>query len=185
MQNCPSNFHSFSFQSSNFQFCQFSSLTFNFCQWRILLNPSYGLPLMSLKRQHFSFFFFSKLKEKKKKMYKKKKKRKEKENICSEIKTEESLHTKIPNLENLDTIIEGLASLFVVPETNFPHEMLAMIASFIDKSCQFEALELLATLCFFMFCHDLLNSTKLLVSPGDPSSSQISSSAKYCGRFFG
>ena len=78
MQNCPSNFHSFSFQSSNFQFCQFSSLTFNFCQWRILLNPSYGLPLMSLKRHHFSFFFFSKLKEKKKKMYKKKKKKKRK-----------------------------------------------------------------------------------------------------------
>ena len=102
-----------------------------------------------------------------------------------EIKTEESLHTKIPNLEKLDTIEEGLASLFVVPETNFPHEMLALIASFIDKSCQFEALELLATLCFFMFCHDLLNSTKLLVSPGDPSSSQIRSSAKYCGRFFG
>ena len=99
MQNCPSNFHSFSFQSSNFQFCQFSSLTFNFCQWRILLNPSYGLPLMSLKRHRFSFFFFSKLKEKKKKMYKKRKKRKEKENICSEIKTEESLHTQIPNLE--------------------------------------------------------------------------------------
>ena len=94
-----------------------------------------------------------------------------------EIKTEESLHIKIPNLENLGTIEEGLASLFVVPETNFPHEMLALIASFIDKSCRSEALELLATLCFFMFCHDLLNSTKLLVWLGDPSSLRIRSCA--------
>ena len=68
MQNWPSNFHFFSFQSSNFQFCQFSFLTFNFCQCRILLNPSYGLLLMSLKRHHFPFFIFFiilKLKEKK------------------------------------------------------------------------------------------------------------------------
>ena len=53
MQKWPSKFHSFSFQSSNFQYCQFSPLTFNFCQCRIPLNPSYGLPLISLKRLRF------------------------------------------------------------------------------------------------------------------------------------
>ena len=38
MQNWPSNFHLFSFQSFNFQFCQFSPLTFNFCQFKTPLT---------------------------------------------------------------------------------------------------------------------------------------------------
>ena len=58
MQNWPSKFYCFSFQSFNFQFCQFNPLTFNFCQCRISLNPNYGLRLMSFKRRRFPFLFF-------------------------------------------------------------------------------------------------------------------------------
>ena len=58
MKNWPSNFQSFSFQSSNFQFCHFSPLTFNYCQFSILLDLSYLLPLSEPKRRHFDFFFF-------------------------------------------------------------------------------------------------------------------------------
>ena len=41
MQNYPSNFHIFSFQSSNFLFCQFNPLTFIFCQFRTPLQICY------------------------------------------------------------------------------------------------------------------------------------------------
>ena len=41
MQNYPSNFHIFSFQSSNFQFCQFNPLTFIFCQFKTPLQIYY------------------------------------------------------------------------------------------------------------------------------------------------
>ena len=77
MQNWPSNFHIFSFQSSNFQFCQFSPLTFNFCQFKA---PLLLLLLLSLNPLNdvvlhvcFIFYFFnSELKEKSGKKRKKK-----------------------------------------------------------------------------------------------------------------
>ena len=59
-----------------FTFFHFSPLTLNICQCKIPLNPSYGLPLMSLKRHHFPFlflFFFFKISELKEKNCSKKK----------------------------------------------------------------------------------------------------------------
>ena len=77
IQNWPSNFQSFSFQSSNFQFCHFSPLTFSCCQFSTLLNFSYILLLIEPKRRHFGslFFFYNKFQNlKKKKLILKKKK---------------------------------------------------------------------------------------------------------------
>ena len=62
---------------------------------------------------------------------------------------------------------------FVAPETSFPREMLALIASLSER---FGLLEK-PFLGFFLACHDLLNSTKLLVPPGVSSSSRIKSRA--------
>ena len=95
MQNWPSNFQYFSFQSSNFQFCHFSPLTYNCCQFGTLLNSSYVLPLIESKRRHFGYIFFifyNKFQNlKKKKLILKKKK----------IKTEESFHTQITHWKSL------------------------------------------------------------------------------------
>lgn len=97
----------------------------------------------------------------------------------------------------------GLMSLLApAPETNLPLDILAPMASFSDKPCV--GVSLPVEMLFrdlLRFCHDLLNSTKLLVPPGDPSSSLIKSSAnsvrfslsgigwpkseKYNGRFVG
>ena len=65
----------------------------------------------------------------------------------------------------------------VAPETNFPLEMLALIDSFRDNGEE-DAVTLKPLIfVFFIVCHDLLNSIKLFVPPGDPSSSRIRSNA--------
>ena len=74
IQNWPSNFHLFSFQSSNFQFCQFSPLTFNFCQFKALLQTCYCCQNDTV----LNFFFNSELKEKSGKKEKRKEKKKRK-----------------------------------------------------------------------------------------------------------
>ena len=45
MQNSPSKFHYFSFQSSKFAFCHFSLLSFEFSQFNLLLSQDPYLPL--------------------------------------------------------------------------------------------------------------------------------------------
>ena len=80
MQNWPSNFQFFSFQSSNFQFCHFSLLTFNCCQFGISLNSNYVLLLIELKLRHFCFF--KKIKNKFQNLKKIKKKKKRRKHLC-------------------------------------------------------------------------------------------------------
>jgi len=74
-----------------------------------------------------------------------------------------------------ETAAVELLPLLLAPDTSFPLEMLALMASFRDGLG-------LGSFCawpeFFSFsCHDLLKSTKLLVPPGCSSSSRIRSSA--------
>lgn len=45
MQNSPSKFHHFSFQSSKFAFCHFSPLSFELSQFSLLLTHHPYLPL--------------------------------------------------------------------------------------------------------------------------------------------
>ena len=73
MQNWPSNFYSFPFQSFNFQFWQFSPLTFNFFQ-SVFRYTSVMAAV--------NFFFFLELKEKKN---------------CKK-KTFKEIETQIPNV---------------------------------------------------------------------------------------
>ena len=60
MQNYPSNFHIFLFQSSNFQFCQFNPPNFHFLSIQISVTNLLLLPLHPPKRCSFAcvFFFF-------------------------------------------------------------------------------------------------------------------------------
>ncbi|KAM1226278.1 hypothetical protein ACFX2J_005641 [Malus domestica] len=81
---------------------------------------------------------------------------------------------------NVGTIELGLGLLLVAPDTNFPREMLALIASRRGTTCRASDAPLYdASLGFecFLLSQVLLNSTKLLVPPGEPSSSRIMSSA--------
>ena len=112
MQNWPSNFHSFSFQSSNFQFCQFSPLIFNFCQCRISLNPSYGLSLMSPKPR--LFFFFLGIKRKKEKSVKKKKK------VPFPLRRAEDKRQEMIVIEPLNAM--RTSRLQAINQLQFPHQ---------------------------------------------------------------
>ena len=78
MQNWPSNFHIFSFQSSNFQFCQFSSLTFNFCQFKAPLQICYCCRYCCQNDVVLHFFFKFRIKRK---FWKKEKRKKEKKTL--------------------------------------------------------------------------------------------------------
>lgn len=80
---------------------------------------------------------------------------------------------------NVGTIEFGLGLLLVAPDTSFPLEMLALIASWSETECRgsqaiWHDVSLLEC---FMLCQVLLNSTRLLVPPAEPSSSRIKSSA--------
>ena len=57
MQNSPSKFHNFSFQSSKFAFCHFSPLSFNSPQFSILLIFHPYLPLSCPKMMSFCPLF--------------------------------------------------------------------------------------------------------------------------------
>ena len=60
MQNYPSNFHIFLFQSSNFQFCQFNPPNFHFLSIQNSVTNLLLLPLHPPKRCSFACVFFLK-----------------------------------------------------------------------------------------------------------------------------
>ena len=60
MQNYPSNFHIFLFQSSNFQFCQFNPPNFHFLSIQNSVTNLLLLPLHPPKRCSFACVFFFK-----------------------------------------------------------------------------------------------------------------------------
>ncbi|KAF1860661.1 hypothetical protein Lal_00000074 [Lupinus albus] len=86
--------------------------------------------------------------------------------ILLEFKNErfESVPISIQNgFANAGTIDDGFVLALVAPETSFPLEILALIASFNDMLfCSGATFVVLSGWCcdFFMLCHDLLNSTK-------------------------
>ncbi|MCD7463007.1 hypothetical protein HAX54_049783 [Datura stramonium] len=75
------------------------------------------------------------------------------------------------------TIAVGFTASVVAPGTNFPLEMLALIASFSDKSYFAGVVSEFRLVLLLVFCRVLLKSTKAFVPSGEPSSSRIKSRA--------